>query len=358
MSTLSNDLFVEMREISKDKRYENKTLYQMYHGQLQLSVVRDGRFVCVNVQSARHMKPTTTKLYVKIKLTHSNNQRIIHRTPTVHGDDPTWNYTCNLKLKTTIYSRLLISVWSENSKCHGCMTFHFTPQSARTNIADGWYFLLHKSLGIKKHLKVTLHRPGFRTQSTAPDTTVRASYSTYHTVRLQSSTREYGMKLSGQHPVRVSKVLRGSVAAEAGVLSEDYIVKINDLDVSSLTLSSLIQIIQQSDCTLDVAIARHPILDVVSLDRSLVKRSVNRTYDVMDEDAKSGSVVGTTESETSVDTFASSVATSVSSFDTSGSSDDMVDSYGAKSGYYIRKIDFDDSCITYSDLVMYNYRPH
>ena len=79
MSTLSNDVFVEMREISKDKRYENKYLYQMYHGQLQLSVVRDGRFVCVNVQSARHMKPTTTNLYVKIKLTHSYKQRNIHR---------------------------------------------------------------------------------------------------------------------------------------------------------------------------------------------------------------------------------------------------------------------------------------
>ena len=127
------------------------------------------------------------------------------------------------------------------------------------------------------------------------------------------------MKLSGQHPVRVSKVLRGSVAAEAGVLSDDSIVKINDLDVSSLTLSSLIQIIQQSDCTLDVAIARHPILDVVSLDRSPVKRSVNRTYDVMDEDAKSGPESSVDTSESSVDASESSFDTSESSVDTSGS---------------------------------------
>ena len=56
-----------------------------------LSVVRDGRFVCVNVQSARHMKPTTTNLYVKMKLTHSYKQRNIHRTPPVHGDDPPIN---------------------------------------------------------------------------------------------------------------------------------------------------------------------------------------------------------------------------------------------------------------------------
>ena len=268
MSSLSNGLFLELRKISTDNTYENQTMYQLYQGQLNLSIIQDEKKLSVNIESGRHLTQTDAKMYVKIKLTHSNNKRTIHRTQTIQDDQPAWNYSCNMKLKTT-YSTLLLSVWSQHSECLGCMTFDIHQQNSCTSVAEGWHFLLHKSLGTTHHLKVTEHHPSFHqhTDDTS-DTTIRASYSNYHTVHLQSSSREYGMKLSDEHPVRICKVIGSSVAAKAGILPEDSILRINDLDVSSLDISSVVQLIQQSDCSLKLTIARQPLLDVLQLQQS------------------------------------------------------------------------------------------
>ena len=268
MSSLSNDLYIEMREISNNSQYENQTMFQLYQGQLNLSIVQDMDQLCVNIESARHLLSTNTKVYVKIKLSHSNNKRTIHRTQAVQADRLAWNYSCIMKLKST-YSTLLLSVWSQSSECLGCMTFNIIPQSKCTNVAEGWYFLLHKSLGTTHHLKVNHHQPGFHPHTDDTSTnTVRASYSTYHTLTLHSSSGGYGMKLSGQHPVSVCKVLHASVAAKAGILSNDCLIRINNLDVSSLDLSSVVQLIQESDCSLQLTISRQPLLDVLPLQQS------------------------------------------------------------------------------------------
>ena len=274
----SSDLFIEMREISKNSKYENQTMYQQYQGQLNLSIVQDQKQLCVNIESARHLVAIHTNVYVKIKLTHPNNKRTIHRTQTLHADDPVWNYSCNMKRKSTTFSTLLLSLWSQNSECLGCMTFHIIPQSTCTTVAEGWHFLLHKSLGTAHHLKVTNHQPGFHSHSDNKlANTIRASYSTFHTIRLHSSSNGYGMKLSGQHPVRVCKVLNGSIAAEAGILSNDSLARINNLDVSSLDLSSVVQLIQESDCSLQLTIARQPLLDVIPLQQSPRKLQTTST---------------------------------------------------------------------------------
>lgn len=282
MTLYTNDLFVEMRETSQNQNYENQTMYQLYQGQLNLSIVQDEKRLCVNIESARHLIQNNADVYVKIKLTQSNSKRTIHRTHTLQHDNnnenPAWNYSCNIKVKST-FSTLLLSVWSvrNNAECLGCMTFDITHQDKTTTVAEGWYFLLHKSLGTTHHLKVTQHRPGFESHQVdipTSSSTIRASYSTYHTICLHSSSSGYGMKLSQQYPVRVCKVVNNSVAAKAGILSDDCLVKINELDVSSLDLSSVVQLIKQSDCSLQLTIARQPILDVVKMQaspRKLVK---------------------------------------------------------------------------------------
>lgn len=285
MSNSTNDLYVEMRETSKNHDYENQTMYQLYQGQLNLSVVQDKKKVCVNVESARHLLQTNSDVYVKIKLSHGNNKRTIHKTQTLRDENPAWNYSCNIKLKSA-YSTLLLSVWSvtNNAECLGCMTFDITQRDTCTTtsrtVAEGWHFLLHKSLGTTHHLKVAPHRPGFES-STTPEppssTTIRASYSTHHTISLQASADGYGMKLAQQHPVRICKVVNNSVAAKAGILSNDSLIRINDLDVSSLDLSSVVQLIKQSECSLQLTIARQPILDVLQMQQSPRKIATTST---------------------------------------------------------------------------------
>ena len=278
MSLLANDLFIEMREISEDIEYDNKTMYQLYQGQLNISIVQDLRQLSVNIESARHLPQSLRKVYVRVKLTHANHQRTIHRTHAIQDDHPVWNYSCNIKLKSKQYSTLLLSAWSVDSQCLGCMTFNLQQQNTCTTVAEGWHFLLHKSLGTTHHLKVTSHRPGFDShRDNTSNNTIRASYSTYHTVHLKSSFDEYGMKLSGQHPVRICKVIHGSIAAKAGILVDDSLIRINDLDVSSLDISSVVQLILQSGCSLQITIARNPLLDVLPLQRSPRKLHVSST---------------------------------------------------------------------------------
>lgn len=267
MASQSNDLYVEMRQISNNSSYENQTMYQLYQGQLNVSIIQDQKHLCVNIESARHLQQTHTKVYVKVKLTHSN-KRTIHRTHSMVEEDPVWNYSCNMKVKST-HSTLLLSVWSQSSECLGCMTFNIVQQDTCKQVAEGWHFLLHKSLGTTHHLKVTHHHPGFKQHTdVTSENTIRASYSTDYSVQLQSSSNGYGMKLSGQYPVRVCKVINGSVAANEGILSNDSLMKINNLDVSSLDLSSVVQLIQSSDCTLQLTMSRKPLLDVVPLQKS------------------------------------------------------------------------------------------
>lgn len=132
------------------------SIYQVYAGQLEVNIkqLKDKLYVKIfGLQDVFF----DGKLHVKLKVIGSSSA-IRHRTSVVQGGK-SWNDRWSCRVKQCKY--ITLSVWktSQKSDLVGCMTFDLHPPQKHLDVcvADGWYYLLDKNIGVEKHLKVEPH---------------------------------------------------------------------------------------------------------------------------------------------------------------------------------------------------------
>ena len=300
--------YLEIRESSNAPGLQNSIIKQPYLGKLNLVISRMQQTVFVRIREAELPAQILERVYVKVKLFGRDCKSKVMRTDesiTARWDD---EWTWKLKERHG-YKSVQVSIWRMPRKKEksafliGCMCFsvgkskEMNPQlrpgsedtednqldllcsslpSPRGVIADGWFFLLHRSLGRTKHLQVDDKRQTFADQdrllssSSTTSTTRRALFSVHGEVSLlmSSSHGTYGMKLDDHAPVRIVRVVSNSPAWQAGLQVDDCVTCVNGIDVSDADAVTVATMIKHAKQPMHLTYSRHPLLPIVTLEQS------------------------------------------------------------------------------------------
>ena len=128
-------------------------LYQVYHGQLYLSLYVNSGLLTVHIVEVRHLPPQCNS-YVEVSLIHDTTT--ICRTDSVHASScPLFDERFSFELlEDDMKSRLLICVrQADHNQLIGAMSFGIRKIYSKADDTSGWFYLLAKSLGVTSHLK-------------------------------------------------------------------------------------------------------------------------------------------------------------------------------------------------------------
>ena len=266
-STPGTDLnYLEVRQGS-DGLVKNATLAQTYCGKLKIRINRTGQSLSVQVTEGEFEKKSG-RFYVKLKLSRADGKTIkIYRTSRTESCQ--WNKLYSFRLKESHANcRLLISVFQHQKRsCSvhlGCMSFSvyrvfsdikMLPE--QNVVADGWYFLLHRTLGQSKHLRVVTERITFAEHDRRQTMTLPKTSSLEYTAELRPSEgSRYGLKLTGSSPAHVCRVVKDSIAQRAGIQLNDQILQINGTDVSTTNAATAATLIRHANTPIRISLRR------------------------------------------------------------------------------------------------------
>ena len=249
----ANMMYVGLREKHPHAHESSSIVYQSYEGQLQVKIVQKHKKLIVKILRARHIH-SCVRVHVKVKVhgEKTTTQRI-HRTQSISQTDTIqWNDTWKCGISSENHNYVTLSMWNRTKLTEpcdliGCMNFDLLlplPKKA-TVIADGDYYLLHKSIGACKHLKVT--RPF---DFCAPINTIhllqeRTITERHRVILPLNPTIQVGMKLCGTEAAVISVIHPHSPAERVGLKVGDVITCVNKHDVThedSTTVAELIRI--------------------------------------------------------------------------------------------------------------------
>ncbi|KAK2150619.1 hypothetical protein LSH36_398g00006 [Paralvinella palmiformis] len=160
----------------------------------------------------------------------------------------------------------------------GCMSFgirHLKSKSKRKAGVEGWYYLLSKELGFRKHLSASddtksITAAGSLDSRPSLEGTANGHPSDLNlckkkiqglesrTLVIYKKNHGYGFTVKNTCPVRVGRVKPCGPSEEAGLLKGDYIKRINGQNVSMASAQSVAEIVRRSAKFLIVDIWRLP----------------------------------------------------------------------------------------------------
>ena len=252
-----NTMFLRFSEKSENGvMVSNHINYQSYDGQLELKIQQIKYKLIVQIINAKHI--TGDKIHVKVKVHggQSSRQRI-HRTKSIKSKDyKRWDDMWKCSVSSGSYTNVTLSMWNRskgNTPCTllGYMTFdlHQPMNDLNVTIADGHYYLLNRSLGAHKHLKV-IHR-SCSLESDHTQQRVSAAHVEQHRVTFQlcSPSERVGMKLCGLTAAVISHISPHSPAARVGLKTGDVIKDVNHYDVTNKSATTVAELIRGHDLT-------------------------------------------------------------------------------------------------------------
>lgn len=290
---MSSRQFLEVRQPnSSGDGVQNPIVHQAYLGELDLTLQRLPKSVAVSINHGNFFD--YQNVYVKVKLcTNQRSGKKVKRTD--FSDSAIWNKTWNIKCKR--FNVVQIAVWNLSSQYKnapnliGCMSF--TIPSEEGTFAHGSYYLLHRSIGCSKHLRVVHDRLPFAehdklsakiSATSSSDMTMLASYSTTK-VATMSSSDSYGLKLAGEAPSYICRVIHSSIAHRAGLQINDKIVAINGLDVSYTDARTVSSFIKNAKGDVTLTFQRVPVLPVLRLDSPPSVRELSELVSLKSNDS-------------------------------------------------------------------------
>ncbi|XP_070175591.1 uncharacterized protein [Littorina saxatilis] len=253
---------VDVEECQKRKVLETP-------GQLSVAVYLNCGLVTVHVIEGRSFSCTWKQVcdsYIKLSLIPEEGGRKLRlkSKPVVNTNNPLFDEKFSLELqKSDENKRLLVSVWHKDlesgcSEFLGCMSFG-VKGIIRHKDVNGWYYLLTEDVGKKKHLEVNSRPRGPTVKAKAhsiPQINKDVLGLDTVTMKLERGKNGFGFTVVDEFPVKVGRVDLASPAEEAGLKPGDYIIKVNNQNVSRSTVSSVAKLVKKSSDILLLLIHR------------------------------------------------------------------------------------------------------
>nr|KAG5693409.1 hypothetical protein BaRGS_009882 [Batillaria attramentaria] len=196
--------------------------------------------------------------------------------------------------------RVLISVWHKDqnsglSEFLGCMSFGVKSIAQSTKEVNGWYYLLTEDVGKRKHL-VASAKPRsslkMRGHNNIPVINKDVIGLEPVTVSMARGKNGFGFSVVEEFPVKVGRVDLASPAESAGLKQGDYIIKVNNQNVSRSTVVSVAKLVKKSgpSLLLHVQRPRQPAQEEEPATNTAYRRSEPIYESIVEEPAHAESV--------------------------------------------------------------------
>lgn len=233
------------------------TAKQCYLGQLSIDVKTVGSSICVRLTAAEIPNVGSEGNYfleISILPVRKNQSRYI--TSVQHSSsegDLDEKFLVELPLNFES-KRLKIAAWNCKpdgavTGCLGCMSFGLHRALNESRIASGWYYILDESVGNERYKKVS--------NNTLPvDNYIYLD--NISRILMCKIEGKFGFSLLDSSPARIHHVSDHSTARHHNVGDGDVILCIDNIDVSRMTASEILTILQNIDLFAYLTIRRSP----------------------------------------------------------------------------------------------------
>ena len=230
---------------------------QCYSGQLNIDVKTVGSHICVRLTAAEIPKVTAEATYfLEISILPASKFQSRSITSVQHSQckavlDEKFMVDLPLNFES---KRLKIAAWSCKADgtvagCLGCMSFSLQRALSEPRIASGWYYILDESLGNERHKNVDSH-------SLRPDNYLHLD--NISRVLVCKIAGRFGFSLLDSSPAVIHNVSDHSSARHHNVREGDVILCIDNVNVSRMTTSEVLTILQNIDLFAFLTIRRSP----------------------------------------------------------------------------------------------------
>ncbi|KAL3872123.1 hypothetical protein ACJMK2_040081 [Sinanodonta woodiana] len=232
-------------------------------GQLKLAVYMNTGLLTVHVIKAKHVgskMSTPMNTFALIYLIPDEKETCRCRTKVIpSSNNPVYDEKFSFELTDDdLHKRILISIWHQDpvkrsNEFLGCTSFGIARLRKILTAVKGWYYLLNETMGRKKHLQITkreMFMASFNRRASLPAVIPAINKDITGVKNLKMTVHKdregFGFTLVESCPVKVGRVKRVSHAAEAGLMEDDVVIRINGVNVSRSTSTSVAWLLKNS----------------------------------------------------------------------------------------------------------------
>ncbi|CAF1083656.1 unnamed protein product [Rotaria sordida] len=225
-------------------------------GIIQLSLITSDNHLTLKVLQVKGIYSCLSNIFIKMTLIPDRKPLECHTrfVPNINGSG-IFNEKFTFEINNDdIHKRLCFSIYNYQQEINqinfqGCLSFGIKNTLKKQKIR-GWFYLLPEDIGELRHKQVSNHD---EKQVTKINRDI-ADLEEHQFIILRGKNNSFGFTVVGDSPTFIGKVSENSSAAQCGLKSGDYIVKINGQNVSRAqqrTVSNLIKHVKHS-ITLDI----------------------------------------------------------------------------------------------------------
>ncbi|XP_025112214.1 uncharacterized protein LOC112574971 isoform X2 [Pomacea canaliculata] len=266
-------------------------------GQLKLSAYLNSGLLTIHIIQGRQFKSGWKPLcdsYVKVSIVPEDLDRKMRFKTRIISDSnsPLFDEKFSLELNHNDENkRLLVSVWHKDqtsglSEFLGCTSYGVRNIMRNTKEVNGWYYLLTEEVGRKKHLIASMRpQPSLKMRGhNIP--AINKDVVGLQSVMIQMARGKHGFGFSvvEEFPVRVGRVDLASPAEKAGLKVGDFIVKVNNQNVSRSTVASVAKLVKKSGASLLLQLQRPRQVQTDALEQTPWKKT-DSIYESITEEA-------------------------------------------------------------------------
>ncbi|KAL3877846.1 hypothetical protein ACJMK2_035490 [Sinanodonta woodiana] len=242
-------------------------------GQVKLAVSIESGFLTVNVLEARHIRSALSTLpdsFVQISLIMDETKTCRCSTEIIsNSSNPVYDEKFSFELTDEdLHKRVMISIWHQDSVTRsneflGCTSFGIARLRKTLTGVKGWHYLLNETVGRKKHLQINKRErllASINRRASLPPVIPAINMDITGGEQLNLTVHKgkggFGFTLVESCPVKVGRVDGDSHAAETGLKKDDVIIRVNDINVSRSTLTSVNKLVKNSGSKVNFDVIR------------------------------------------------------------------------------------------------------
>ncbi|KAL3872435.1 hypothetical protein ACJMK2_040362 [Sinanodonta woodiana] len=261
-------------------------------GQLKLAVYMNTGLLTVHAKHIGSKMSTPMNTFALIYLIPDEKETCRCRTKVIPTSKPVYDEKFSFELTDEdLYKRILISIWHQDpmkrsNEFLGCTSFGIARLRKILTAVKGWYYLLNETMGRKKHMQINKRErlmASFNRRASLPAVIPAINKDITGVQNLKMTVHKdregFGFTLVESCPVKVGRVKRDSHAAEAGLMEDDVVIRINGVNVSRSTNSGSkvsLEVIRQTSDVFVETMAKHRRLKRYHCDKE-ESRHVPRT---------------------------------------------------------------------------------